>query len=94
MDYTQLNIAQKQEMLDTIGVDSIDDLFSIIPDSIRCHAGLDLSPALSELELQRRLSEMASQNHGAHNMTCFMGCGAYDHFYPVHIDQLSNRGEF
>ena len=94
MDYTQLNIAQKQEMLDTIGVDSIDDLFSIIPDSIRCHDGLDLSPALSELELQRRLSEMASQNHGAHNMTCFMGCGAYDHFYPVHIDQLSNRGEF
>jgi len=94
MDYTQLNPAQRQEMLNTIGIDHVDELFSAIPESIMCKEGLDLMPALSELELQRTLAEMASHNHGAHDMTCFMGCGAYDHFYPVLIDQLINRGEF
>lgn len=94
MDYTQLNHQQRQEMLQTIGIDHVDTLFEAIPDAIRCDDGLDLMPALSELELQRNLAEMASHNHGAHNMTCFMGCGAYDHFYPVLIDQLILRGEF
>ena len=94
MDYTQLNDEQRQEMLNTIGIEDIDALFNIIPPSVRCTGGLDLLPALSELELQRTLADMASHNHGAHDMICFMGCGAYDHFYPVHIDQLSNRGEF
>ncbi len=81
-------------MLQAIGIDHIDALFDAIPESIRCTDGLDLMPALSELELQRTLAEMASHNHGAHVMPCFMGCGAYDHFYPVLIDQLISRGEF
>ena len=94
MDYTQLNPLQRQEMLQAIGINHVDVLFEAIPDAIRCKDGLDLMPALSELELQRNLAEMASHNLGAHNMACFMGCGAYDHFYPVLIDQLILRGEF
>ena len=81
-------------MLDAIGVASVDELFSAIPEPIRFGELLDLPPAKSELELQRELSEMAGHNHGAHNMVCFMGGGAYDHFYPVLIDQLISRGEF
>ncbi len=94
MDYTQLNSTQRQEMFDAIGIQSIDELFDVIPPEIRCEEGLDLMPALSELELQRAMAEMASHNHGAHDMPCFMGCGAYDHFYPALIDQLISRGEF
>ena len=94
MDYTQLNSSHRKEMLQTIGIDHVDALFEAIPASIRCKDGLDLMPAQSELELQRSLAEMASHNHGAHDMTCFMGCGAYDHFYPALIDQLISRGEF
>ncbi len=94
MDYTQLNTTQRQEMCNAIGIQSVDELFDVIPSEIRCKDGLDLMPALSELELQRALSEMASHNHGAHDMPCFMGCGAYDHFYPALIDQLISRGEF
>jgi glycine dehydrogenase subunit 1 len=94
MDYTQLNDKQRKEMLDAIGVDGIDALFDVIPESIRCQGELDLMPPQSELELQRSLAEMAAHNRGAHNMPCFMGCGAYDHFYPVLIDQLISRGEF
>ena len=94
MDYTQITDRQHEEMLSAIGIDHVDRLFDIIPESIRCKGELDLSPPLSELELQRSLTEMASHNFGAHNMACFMGCGAYDHFYPVLIDQLISRGEF
>ena len=94
MDYTQITDRQHEEMLTAIGIDHVDRLFDIIPESIRCKGELDLSPPLSELELQRSLTEMASHNIGAHNMACFMGCGAYDHFYPVLIDQLISRGEF
>jgi len=94
MDYTQLNTTQRQEMYDAVGIRSIDELFDAIPSEIRCDDGLDLMPALSELELQRSMAEMASHNHGAHDMSCFMGCGAYDHFYPALIDQLISRGEF
>ncbi|HJN71263.1 MAG TPA: aminomethyl-transferring glycine dehydrogenase subunit GcvPA [Phycisphaerales bacterium] len=94
MDYTQITDAQHEEMLSIIGIDHVDRLFDVIPESIRCQEGLDLSPPQSELELQRSLTEMASHNVGAHNMVCFMGCGAYDHFYPALIDQLISRGEF
>ncbi len=94
MDYTQITPEEEAEMLDTIGVSSVDELFEAVPESIRCTEVLDLPPALSELELQRALREMADHNHGAHDMICFMGAGAYDHFSPVLIDQLISRGEF
>ena len=53
MDYTQITEAQLKEMLSTIGIDHVDRLFDVIPESIRCKEGLDLSPPQSELELQR-----------------------------------------
>ncbi len=94
MDYTQITPEQQAAMLDAIGVEDIDDLFSALPEQIRFGELLDLPPARSELELQRELADMAAHNHGPHDMVCFMGGGAYDHFYPVLIDQLISRGEF
>ncbi len=94
MDYTQITADEKAAMLDAIGVESVDDLFAVVPDEIRFDGDLDLPPAKSELELQRDLATMAAQNRGAHDMTCFMGCGAYDHFIPALVDQLIVRGEF
>ncbi len=94
MDYTQITPQQQSAMLNAIGVEDIDDLFSALPEQIRFGELLDLPPARSELELQRELADMAAHNHGPHDMVCFMGGGAYDHFYPVLIDQLISRGEF
>ena len=94
MDYTQITPREQKVMLEAIGADNVDDLFSAIPHTMRFHDDLDLPPARSELELQRELTEMAAHNHGPHDMVCFMGGGAYDHFYPVLIDQLISRGEF
>ncbi|MCH7799796.1 MAG: aminomethyl-transferring glycine dehydrogenase subunit GcvPA [Planctomycetes bacterium] len=94
MDYTQITPDEQATMLEAIGADSMDDLFGAIPSRLRFRDELDLPPARSELELQRELEEMANHNHGPHDMVCFMGGGAYDHFCPVLVDQLILRGEF
>jgi glycine dehydrogenase subunit 1 len=94
MDYTQIAPGEQAAMLAAIGAADLDELFGAIPPPIRFTETLDLPPARSELELQRDLAEMAAHNHGPHDMVCFMGGGAYDHFYPVLIDELVGRGEF
>ena len=94
MNYTQITDDEQAVMLGAIGVERIDDLFEVIPEALRFTDTLDLPPAKSELQLQRELAEMAAHNHGPHDMVCFMGGGAYDHFCPVVIDQLVSRGEF
>lgn len=94
MNYTSLSPAQRQEMLETIGVRSIDALFEVIPAPSRVTDDLDLPPAASELELQRQLTHLAGMNSGADRLTCFAGAGAYDHFIPAFIDQMISRGEF
>jgi len=94
MDYVPMTNEDRAAMLDAIGVDSVDALFSVIPERCRFDGDLDLPPAASELELQRELTAIASENDGAHTHSCFMGAGSYDHFVPALIDQLILRGEF
>ncbi len=94
MDYTQITPGDQAQMLEAIGVRDVEALFAAIDPAIRFDEALDLPPAKSELELQREMAEMAAHNHGPHDMVCFMGGGAYDHFCPVLVDQLTNRGEF
>ncbi len=94
MNYVSVTPDQRQTMLDTIGVASIDDLFDAIPADGRFVGDLDLPPAASELELQRELDALSRANNGGSELACFMGAGAYDHFIPSFIDQLISRGEF
>ena len=94
MDYVAVTDEERREMLATIGVESIDDLFSVIPERCRFSGDLAIPPAASELDLQRELTAIAGENDGAHTHACFMGAGSYDHFIPTLIDQLISRGEF
>lgn len=94
MNYTSISPEQRQEMLATIGIDSIDALFDVIPRAGRATGPLDLPPAASELELQRELASLAGANNATDRLACFAGAGAYDHFVPTFIDQIISRGEF
>lgn len=80
-----------REMLDEIGVKSIDDLFADIPEKIRYNKPLDLPKGFSELEAYRRLSELADKNTTA---TSFLGAGSYDHMIPSTVPALIGRTEF
>jgi len=83
-----------REMLETIGVAEIDDLFSGIPEDCRLQSPLNLPAALSEAELMTVLRNLAEQNAKVSDWDCFLGGGAYNHFIPAVVDHLVSRSEF
>jgi glycine dehydrogenase subunit 1 len=85
---------EQQQMLERIGVDSIQALLDQIPAELQLQEPLKLPPALTELELEQHLRNLASKNVGASSRPCFMGGGAYDHYIPSVVDEISSRGEF
>ena len=85
------NTAQQQrEMLGTIGL-SLDDLFSDIPQALRCPS-LDLPAGLSEQQVRARLAAIAEKD--SIGLTCFLGGGFYDHFIPAAVYAILSRSEF
>ncbi|MCH8156177.1 MAG: aminomethyl-transferring glycine dehydrogenase subunit GcvPA [Nitrospinae bacterium] len=84
-----------REMLETIGVRNVDELFAGIPADLRLgDKALDLPPALSESELVSTLSRMQKRNPDPEEMSAFLGAGAYRHYSPALIASLVLRGEF
>lgn len=80
-------------MLQTIGVASIEELFSAIPEKYR-FPKLELPEALTEMEAMKELQDLSDANADVNHFACFLGAGAYRHFIPNTIDHLIRRGEF
>ena len=83
--------AQRAEMLAACGAWQVSDLFADIPASCRL-GDLRMPEGLSEAEVYERLHRLSHRN--AHELTCFLGGGFYDHFIPAAVDALASRGEF
>jgi len=94
VSYLSLTDADRESMLATIGVDSVDDLFRDIPESVRLQRELDLEPALPEADLVAHLEELASRNVDTGRELSFLGAGIYDHYVPAIVDAILARGEF
>ncbi len=84
----------RRAMLEAIGVESIDQLFASIPESMRLKRPLRLAPPMTELELAQHLEQLTATSRHAQNSVCFLGGGSYDHFVPAVVDMLASRGEF
>ncbi len=84
----------RQAMLKTIGVGSVDDLFAMVPPELRPKRELCVPPALGEMELTAHIHELAAQNMPAGQSACFLGGGCYDHFIPAVVDFVAARSEF
>ena len=80
-----------RKMLETIGAQSIDQLFDEIPSHLRAGALDAIPPARSEMEIMRMMSDRAEQDSGA---LCFIGAGAYEHHIPAAVWDVAARGEF
>lgn len=83
-----------RQMLDAIGVSSVDELFSAIPKNDRLQGPLQLPPALSEADLLREIDQLAALNADSVKTLSFLGGGAYNHFIPAVVDHLASRSEF
>ena len=81
----------KAEMLEEIGLNSVEDLFSDIPQQARMKT-LDLPDAMSEIEVQREIKSLANKNRT--NYISFMGGGVYNKFIPAAVGQIAQRFEF
>lgn len=93
MSYTLNTSEQQTEMLAAIGVSSIDELLARqIPAEVLLNRALQLPPALGEMELESRTRQLAALNRT--DRVCLMGGGAYDHFIPAVVDEITSRGEF
>lgn len=79
------------EMLDLIGVDSIDALFDEIPEDLRAQALSAVPDGINEMEIGMVMRERANKDGLYVN---FIGGGAYEHHIPAAVWDLTTRGEF
>jgi len=84
---------EKEEMLKSIGISKIEDLFDAIPKEHR-FPKLNLPEGLTEMEALAELQEYADANETVRELACFLGAGAYNHYTPAAVDNLLRRGEF
>ncbi len=80
-----------QEMLGTIGVSKIEDLFDEIPENLRTANLAAIPEGLTEMELSQLMRARAKQDSG---LLCFIGAGAYEHHIPAAVWEVASRGEF
>src|SRR5437879_2015966 len=81
-------------MLAKIGVNSVEELFRGIPDTLRFKRPLNVPPALTEIELQQHMTELARACVSPDDAVCFLGGGSYDHFIPAVVDAVAGRSEY
>ncbi len=83
-----------RQMLETIGVGSVEELFETIPEKVRLGRSLEVPRPLSESELLLDFSRLAALNATPATYSSFLGGGAYNHFIPAVVDHLISRSEF
>ena len=94
MPYIPNTDEDRQAMLKAIGVESIAELFAMIPPELQLDRALDLPPGMGELELAGHVGGLAAMNTPASQTACFLGAGSYDHFIPSVVDFVASRSEF
>ena len=92
--YLPMTETDKQAMLETIGVSSVDELFSDIPEQVRFKGEYNIKKAKSESALLKELTQLAGKNADLRSNTSFLGAGVYDHYIPVIVDHVISRSEF
>lgn len=94
MRYHPLTDDDRALMLSRIGVGSVDDLFSDVPERYRLKELLPLPASQPEMAVERSLGRLAAKNHAAGAGPFFVGAGAYRHHVPATVDHLIQRSEF
>jgi len=91
MPYIPHDDAAATAMLAALGARTVDELFTVIPASLR-RDGLALPPPLAEPALSRHMEELAAQNRQP--LVSFVGAGCYDHYIPAAVRHLVSQPQF
>ena len=83
----------RRQILDELGLDSIDDLFATIPSSV-CVDRVDLPPSRDEESVKTAMARMAISNLSLDCVPAFAGAGVYRHVQPSVVDAVLSRAEF
>ena len=81
-------------MLEDIGVNSLEDLFSDIPDDLKVERNLVDGQGETELELKDSVENIADRNEKPGDRLSLIGAGLYDHFIPSVVSHVTGRSEF
>ena len=84
--------AEQQQMLEACGFTSFDDMYSCIPEELRLKKPLQLPEGKTELEVMRAAEAAARKNRVY--PTVFRGAGAYRHFIPAIVKEVTGKEEF
>jgi glycine dehydrogenase subunit 1 len=93
--YTAITDADLREMLATIGVSSVQEIFDRqVPEAVQLKRALALPDGMTEQDVFTHLRELAARNTSVEDELSFLGAGMYDHYVPALIDMLTERSEF
>jgi len=91
MNYFQNTSLETCSMLKEIGLNSIEELFSSIPDDLRTKK-FDIPNGRAESEVVNLLEKYSNENIS--NYCSFLGGGVYGHYIPAAVSFLAGRSEF
>ncbi len=83
---------EQLSMLKAIGLNSMDELFEAIPKEVKLGVDLDIPKGMSEMEVSGKIRKIAGKNKVYDSV--FRGCGAYRHYIPAIVKQVSSKEEF
>ena len=84
----------RERILGAIGINSIEELFSDIPDQIRVSRRPSLPEPHSEIEAKRHVERIFSKNLVDGDLVSFLGAGCWSHAVPAAVDSIAGRTEF
>lgn len=93
MTFNPHTVEDRNEMLEEVGMESIDRLFDPVPEQYR-FPKLDLPPQLTEMEAAHRMQVLADRNITPAAEDIYLGAGSYQHYVPATVGQILSRGEF
>lgn len=85
----------REQMLQEIGIESVEDIFKEIPEHLRFRGEMKLpEPILSEYALKRHVDGILAKNKACDHYTSFLGAGTWQHYVPAVCDTIASRDEF
>lgn len=94
MNYIPNDEKRIKEMLDAIGVSSIDHLFKPLPEEVLLKEYLKIPKGKSDLEVEKYFLDRAKENERGINSISFLGGGSYNHYVPAVVDFVASMPEF